>query len=132
MAGKDKDFNIPTIIKVNDSLGNEYIIKDGRAGESLTIIDPVTKQKKVFYLGDKFSLNLILDPSFSEDSYELIWQQKEGIEILDNGKRINVTITNQLRGESVIAMCKLVTKNEWHRFWGYDQQLFVNFKALPH
>lgn len=132
MAGKDKDFNIPTIIKVNDSLGNEYIIKDGRAGESLTIIDPATKQKKVFYLGDKFSLNLTLDPSFSEDSYNLIWQQKEGIEILDNGKRINVTITNQLIGESAFAMCKLVTKNEWHRFGGYDQQLFVNFKALPH
>ena len=50
--GKDKDFNIPTIIKVHDSLGNEYFVKDGRAGENLIIIDPKTQQKKTFYCGE--------------------------------------------------------------------------------
>ena len=129
--GKDKDFNIPTIIRVNDSLGNEYLIKDGRAGENMTIIDPNTMQKKVFYLGEKFNLNLTLDPSFTEDTFSLNWQNKEGIEILDNGKRINVTITNNLIGEDVLLICRLVTNNEWHRFSGYDQQLLIKFKALP-
>ena len=129
--GKDKDFNIPTIIKVNDSLGNEYLIKDGRAGEALTIMDPNTKQKKVFYYGEKFSLNLTLDPSFAEDTYSLIWNNKDGIEILNNGKKINITITNKLIGEDVLLMCRLVTNNEWHRFLGYDQQLLIHFKSLP-
>ena len=88
-------------------------------------------QKKVFYLGEKFNLNLTLDPTFTEDTFSLNWQNKEGIEILDNGKRINVTITNNLIGEDVLLICRLVTNNEWHRFSGYDQQLLIKFKALP-
>ena len=129
--GKDKDFNIPTIIKVHDSFGNEYFVKDGRAGENLIIIDPKTQQKKTFYFGEKFNLNLTIDPSFAENTYSLNWTSKEGIEVLDNGKRVNVTITNKLIGEDVLLICRLVTNNEWHRFLGYDQQLLIKFKALP-
>lgn len=133
MAGKDKDFNIPTIIRVNDSLGNEYLIKENEilSFQSIDIIAPDSKQKKVFYLGEKFSLNLTLDPSFSEDSYTLNWSPKQGIEILDNGKRVDVTITKDLIGERSSITCKLITTNEWHKYPGYDQQLLITFKALP-
>ena len=133
MTGKEKEFNIPTIIRVNDSLGNEYLIKENGilSFQSINIIDPDSKQKKVFYLGEKFSLNLTLDPSFSEDSYTLNWSSKQGIEILDKGKRINVTITKDLIGEKSSITCKLVTTNEWHKYSGYDQQLLITFKALP-
>ena len=133
MTGKEKEFNIPTIIRVNDSLGNEYLIKENGilSFQSIDIISPDSKQKKVFYLGEKFSLNLTLDPSFSEDSYTLNWSPKQGIEILDNGKRVDVTITKDLIGERSSITCKLITTNEWHKYPGYDQQLLITFKALP-
>ena len=131
MTNQEKDFNIPTIIKVVDSLGNEYLIKEGRAGETLNIIDPNTNQKKTFFHNDKFSLDLTIDPSFDDTSYTLNWTPKNGMEVLNNGKKINVTITDTLIGDEVILWCRLITKNTWHRFLNYDQQLIVHFKALP-
>jgi hypothetical protein len=131
MNNQEKEFNVPTILRVVDSLGNEYLIKDGRAGEGLDIIDPITKQKKVFFTNDKFCLDLTIDPSFDDSSYTLNWTPKNGMEVLNNGKKINVTITDELIGEEVILLCRLVTKNKWHRFLDYDQQLIVHFRALP-
>lgn len=133
MKGKDKEFNIPTIIRVTDSLGNEYLIKenDTLTFQSISILDPESKQNKVFYAGEKFSLNLTLDPSFSEDSYTLNWGPQKGIEISENGKRADITITNELIGERNVIWCNLVTTNEWHKYHGYDQQLLFTFKALP-
>ncbi len=98
----------------------------------MTIIDPSTNKMKVFYLGDKFSLYLTLDPSFPEDSYTLKWSVEDGVEIVNNGKQINVTITNKLIGETRYLFCQLITNNEWHRWSGCDQQLVVQFKAIPH
>jgi len=131
MTNQEKEFNIPTIIKVIDSLGNDYQIKDGRAGEKLTIIDPKTKQLKTFFNGDKFSLDLTIDPSFEDSTYILDWNQKNRIEVLNNGKRINVTITEELIGDEVILWCRLITINKWHKYLEYDQQLIIHFRALP-
>lgn len=131
MTNQDKDFNIPTIIKVIDSLGNEYLIKEGRAGERLDIIDPNTNKKKNFFHNDRFSLDLTIDPSFDDSSYTLQWTPKNGMDVLNNGKKISVTITDELIGDEVILWCRLVTKNKWHRYQSYDQQLIVHFKALP-
>ena len=133
MTGKEKEFNIPTIIRVNDSLGNEYLIKEDGiiSWQTINLLDPDNKQKKVFYLGEKFSLNLTLDPSFREDPYTLKWSSKPGIEISDDGKRVDVTITKDLIGERSCIICNLVTTNEWHKYNGYDQQLIITFKALP-
>jgi hypothetical protein len=131
MTNQDKDFNIPTIIKVTDSWGNEYIIKEGRAGEGLDIIDPITGKKKIFHHNDRFSLDLTIDPSFEDDSYSLNWTAQNGLEVLNDGKKINVTITDELIGDEVVLWCTLVTKNTWHRYLHYDQQLIVHFKALP-
>lgn len=131
MTNQEKEFNIPTILKVVDSLGNEYQIKDGRAGETLNIIDPNTGMMRVFYLGDQFSLELTLDPSFEESSYRLSWMPQRGMEVLNDGKKIIVTINENLIGDEVILWCTLVTTNSWHRYLNYDQQLIVHFRALP-
>lgn len=130
MTNQQKEFNVPTIIKVTDSLGNVYILKEGRAGENLDIVDPVTKQRKVFFLSDTFSLELTIDPSFEDSSYSLQWTPRSGLQVVNSGRKINVLITNELIGEEVVIWCRLVTTNEWHRYLNYDQQLMVHFKAL--
>lgn len=133
MTGQDKEFNVPTIIRANDSLGNEYIIKeDNFPWVSIEIGNPEREEKQVFYSGEKFSLTLTIDPSFDKNTYTLEWDKSDGVEVVNNGEQINVTITNKLIGERVILTCKLITTNEWHRYSEYDQQLLVRFKALPH
>lgn len=126
-----KEFNVPTIIKVTDSFGNESIPADMAETIIYRINDPETKKPKVLYLGDRFSLTLEMDPSFPETDYHLEWLNREGIEILDNGKKINVTIGNKLIGENVLIGCNVVSHNDWHRYGDHDQTLILQFKALP-
>lgn len=130
--GMGKEFNIPTIIKVTDSLGNEYVEKEGINGTIfIHVIDPKDNSPKIFYLGEKLSVNLIIDPSFSEDSYSLVWHVKNGVEVLDGGKRVNIKITNELIGENVYISGKIITNNQWHKYYGYDQAVTICLKALP-
>lgn len=130
--GMEQEFNIPTIIKVTDSLGNEYVCKEGINGTIfIKIANPVDKSPKTLFLGDKISINLTVDPSFNDDSYSLIWDANSGIEIQDNGKKANIEIKHDLIGESVNIRCVLKTNNQWHRYYGYDQAIIISFKALP-
>ncbi len=131
MTNQEKEFNIPTIIKVVDSFGNEYLINDERDGERIYITNSITNQLRVFYYGDKFSLELTIDPSFDDSSYRLEWVPVNGMQVLNNGKKINIIITDNLIGTEMIVWCRLIANNKWHRYINYDQQLIVNFKALP-
>lgn len=129
----EKEFNVPTVIKISDSLGNEYIPKnDSSIGSDLIqLIDPATKQPKIFYLGDSFSVTLEIDPSFPPDEYDINWHKTEGVEILENGRKITVTINNNLIGENSHISSEIVSHEPWHRFRNYDHRIFVKFKALP-
>jgi hypothetical protein len=126
-----KQYNTPNIIKVNDSLGNEYHIVEGRARARINIVDPNTSKMKLFHFGEKFILWLIMDPSFDESEYRLEWTKKHGIEISEGGKKIVITINEELVGEEVVLFCRVISSKKWHRYLGYDQQLIVHFTGLP-
>ncbi len=128
-----KEFNTPSILKVTDSLGNERISNgnDPNGILSITLIDPNSKQQKRFCKGDRFSISLEMDSSFAPDDYEIKWIYKEGMEILENGRKIIVTIGDKLIGENCSLMCSIISHNTWHRFNDYDHRLLVFFKAIP-
>lgn len=132
MNKQDKEFNVPTILSISDSLGNQYLSKDSSDEIiSITLIDPSTKQTKALEFGDSVTINLEIDPSFPEDSYDLKWNKCENLEIYENGRKINFTIGNELVGERKSLCCRVISKKPWHRYGKYDQTLLVYFKALP-
>ena len=128
-----KEFNIPTVLKVMDSLGNEYLPENKAevGADVIKIIDPATKQGKVFYSGDKFSVTLEIDPSYPTTDYTINWDKNEGVEILEGGKKINLTIGNELIGEDILIACNVISNHPWHRFNKYDHKIILKFKALP-
>lgn len=129
----EKEFNIPTVLKVTDSLGNEYLPENKAEAKAdvIKIIDPATKQSMVFFSGDKFSVTLEMDPSYPSTDYTINWNKKEGVEILEDGKKINVTIGNELIGEDILIACSVISNKPWHRFNNYDHKIILRFKALP-
>lgn len=126
-----KEFNVPSIIKVTDSFGNEFIPTTSGEIFSVTILDPATKKPKVLYVGDKFSVTLEIDPSFADTDYRLEWTKKDGVEIVDGGKKVNVTVGNALVGENTCLVCRVISDKDWHRFGSNDHSLLLQFKALP-
>ncbi|WP_299671998.1 hypothetical protein [uncultured Polaribacter sp.] len=132
MTNKNKTFNVPTIIKAIDSLGNEYILSKETVVQHITILGVSDNSMKKFSLGEKFSIEITTDPSFEDSEFTLKWKNINGVEVLNNGKKVNITISNELIGIRSIVNCILTSKNEWHRESNaYDQNVMFTFSALP-
>ena len=126
-----KEFNVPSVMRITDSFGNENIYSDNPQIARHILTDPSSKDPKTLYMGDQFTINIEMDPSFPESEYQINWHKKEGLEILDNGRKIVATIGNALIGEAVELIGTVISNKEWHRFGSYDQLVVINFKALP-
>ncbi len=126
-----KEFNVPSIIKVRDSLGNEKVINHDNETVIYQLKDPETKLPKTLYRGDKFSITIEIDPSFPTTDYDIKWYAKDGMEILNEGRTVNFTIGNRLIGEDVGVSAELISHEDWHRWGRYDQFFILKFKALP-
>jgi len=135
MTNQNKDFNVPTIIRVNDSLGNEYNIVEGRRGERVDIVDTTTGEINVFHEGDTLSIELTMDPSFAENEYSIEWpmstDKQRYVEITEAGKKVTIKIEGPNIGEEVVFFCRVVSNKNWHRYTNYDQQLIFHFTAHP-
>lgn len=126
-----KDFNVPSILKISDSFGNESIPSNNPHVAIHNITVPGSKELKSLHMGEQFSVSLEMDPSFPDTEYQIKWHKTEGVDIQDNGKKIVVTIGYNLIGEKVSLIGSVISNNEWHRFGKYDQLITIDFKAVP-
>lgn len=120
MKGKEKMWNVPTIIKITDSLGNEH---DKRHN----------KVDHIFYVGDSYTLTAEIDNSFSPDEYTIRWLNMLGQEYsgTTNLHQISLTFTNRHVGEHLSIRCLVSSKKDWHRHNFCDDEKSVNMTVLP-
>ena len=120
MKGKEKMWNVPTIIKLTDSLGNDLREKYNR-------LTPI------FRVGDTYSLTVEIDNSYSPEEYTIKWLMLEGIEYPDtrNKTHISLTFTNNLVGEDKYIRCRIISTKEWHKHSFYDDEISVIMTVLP-
>lgn len=128
--GKQTEYNVPNIIKINDSLGNEYFLNKNVSFEMIEIKDDNNLHE--FEIGDKYSVWLTLDPSFERERYIFCWSAENGTKLqVNNLDRIDLVLDESLVGERQAIYCTLKSNNNWHRYRGYDQQFAIVFKVLP-
>lgn len=79
IKGDERMFNTPNAIKLNDSLGNEYYLNKDKSFELIEIRKSGSNDLYQFYLGERYSAWLTLDPSYSEAEYSLtgMWNVEE-------------------------------------------------------
>ena len=120
MKGKEKMWNVPTIIKLTDSLGNDLREKYNR-------LTPL------FHVGETYSLTVEVDNSYSPDEYTIKWITAEGVEYPDtrNKTHISVTFTNNFVGEDKYIRCMITSTKEWHKHSFYDDEKSVIMTVLP-
>lgn len=132
MTNQEKEFNIPTIIKASDSLGNEYYFENGGSQREVIIENPKTHQMMVFHSRDIFSFEITVDPSFDQSNYTIEWHPlKNGLQVLNDGKKIVISMTNEFIAERVIIFCTITSNSSWHKYGYYDDQIYLSFKVLP-
>ncbi len=124
--GQERMWNIPCIIRATDSLGNELHPSDRTSKDFYFKID------QPFYVGDKYSIQVEIDPSFTPESYTIHWIVR-GFERKDylNMTKFDISFSPKEVGETVLIECKIISNKEWHRHYGYDDELIIFTTVLP-
>lgn len=129
--GQQQQYNVPNIIKINDSLGNEFYLNKNINFELISIKDKDGSLYE-FEVGERYTVWLTLDPSFDKQEYQFRWTVENGSMITPNNlDHLDIIINEKLVGENQAIYCTLISNKNWHRYRGYDQQFAIAFKVLP-
>jgi hypothetical protein len=120
------EYNVPTIIRITDSLGNvltatppNFITGDFSA----TPLRP----------GDCFSIEAEIDPTFERSGYrvKLKWSGQSRDERHEDSERAIIHIENRHVREAFDVQCMVISTREWHKFGDFDDFARIRYKVLP-
>lgn len=126
--GKEKMYNVPTIIRIIDSLGNEFNTNQisrnstGRghcdASESYEIRS-----------GDKLTIEASIDPAFDESTYSVSWLFKNN---WHDGNKIVLELDDSCVRIDFTLYCKVISNvNDWHRCGDVDDSVGITYRVFP-
>lgn len=123
-TGVDKMWNVPSILRIVDSLGNQ-IMHDGGAMGSTYSLENIHQ----FNVGDTYKLSIEIDPSYSEDQYDVCWKFMD--QRSDNKKEFTITFTESHITAYELVDCRISSKKSWHKYNGFDDRFFLSIAVLP-
>lgn len=128
-----KEFNVPLVLSIRDSLGN---ISSGQAlrGNSDNNIWVCFDENSNKYLrpGDTLRIEVEVDQSFEPDDYYVEWSSNTPwYEVAPKGNSVEIKLTEKQVGAKFLVICKVISKNSWHRLGDKDDELDILYKVLP-
>lgn len=134
VLGKDKDYNVPVILRMKDSIGHDLIREDSQHLWELHCYG-YSAPKISLRSGDEYKLWLEVDSSFDSSFYEIRWVVKQDYTTIINkgtGSIIQFTLTNKNVSYAPEIVIELTTKRDWHRFHEIDDRVVLHFeRVLP-
>ena len=126
-----QDYNVPLIIKYSDSFGN-VLYRNQFHGDSFfggKYIDFSSKKEFTLRPGDKISMEVEIDPTFSNNEYTIEWSHF--IKDQTGSNQLTYTIEVKDVGEAFSLRCSILSNKVWHKHQRFDDMLVVKFKVLP-
>jgi len=121
--GKEKMWNVPTILRATDSDGNVlYTNSDG-----------VVKIHPHFHVGDTYTVYIEIDPSFVPSEYAIRWLKNDSMSIPEyaNNASCTVTFSNSDVSESWSLICEVTSNKDWHKKGDCDDWLRLTVTVYP-
>ena len=126
--GEEQMWNVPRIIKIKDSFGNVFENpSDSRyGGSNFSIRQPLN-------VGDTYSVEIEVDPSFNENDYCIKWQHSifTNNTEFENKKKYTHTFTVKDVSKSFSIQCKIIQNKDWHKYSTYDGEISLSLTVLP-
>lgn len=125
--GEEKVWNVPRIIRIKDSFGNVFENpRDGILGQTIFMI------KNEMHCGDVYSIEIEIDAAFKEDEYQIKWgMSNHNCNEFDNSTKFTIKFDINDVSEKNYINCKLISKEEWHKYRNYDNKIAIGFTVLP-
>jgi len=130
--GKEREYNVPTIISISDSQGNRVFREDSQHLWSIISLSSQQRERNPDVLsnalvtnlrsGDYYELQIEIDESFPEDSYIIDWKITLNYRTIFSGhnKNIRITITDKMVSYRPVIYIKLITNKNWHKYASLD------------
>lgn len=118
--GRERMWNVPTIIKMTDSLGNQFF-------------EQHNKINHIFYVGDTYMIDAEIDSSFPSDSYSIRWLRRSGHPFSgsSDAPHFAITFSDEDVNQSLSIRCLVTSNKPWHKMDYCDDEMSVNFTVLP-
>lgn len=134
MKNVEKKYNVPTIIKVTDSLGNIfYSSQIQRNSTGRGICETRSNENNILYTGDRISIEVDIDSSFDKNDYTINWifDKKESSTFEEDFNKITITIENQHVRTDFCIYCIIISKEDWHRCGDVDDSVGIMYEIAP-
>lgn len=122
--GEESVWNVPQIIKFTDSNGYENNKFDYKNFEE------IFETGHIFYVGEKYQIELVVDPSFDSSEYEIEWKLL-GNENKYRESKFSVEFDDKHVSQNVYIYCTVISKKEWHRHKFHDHKIAIKIQVLP-
>ena len=117
-AGKEREYNVPFFVKVEDSLGR-CGYRDETKLEKLSL----PHERINLRPGDEYRVWVEVDGSFPEDFYEITWWMDD--KKVGTGKTFVFKATVDMVASIQFVYCNLKTKRPWHKYRSHDDSFSI-------
>ena len=124
--GESKKYNVPNIVRINDSLGNEFYPNNRKINEIIYIGSQ--KNKHEFNCGEDYSIWVTMDPTFEPNEYVVEWDINGS---KTKGLKLNYIFSEEDVSETAFIRIRIVSNKKWHKYKFYDQSVSLAFRVLP-
>lgn len=121
-------FNVPYAIRLNDSLGNEFLLRNNESPE-IVWIKNVNGEVAKFNVCEQYSLWVTMDPSFEKDDYRVSWSING--KVISTDTMVCFEMTEEMVGEKIALTFQVVQNKKWHKFTIEDQRVLIWFCVVP-
>lgn len=124
------EYNVPKVVRVFDSLGNEVYRDQLQESNSGVFWQRVNRLQ--LRPGERIRFDIEVDSSFSEDEYTLSWSGPN-LNFVDfkNKPYVDFEIENKHVNQNFILACKIKSNKDWHRLHDCDDKIHISFTILP-
>lgn len=127
--GMEKMFNVPMIIKVSDSLGNQFWDSQISRNETGRGYCSPREPLNIITTGEPFSIEAEIDPSFAESTYSVAWLFKNK---WHDGKKLTVMLDESDVRMDFTLYCRVISnQHSWHRCGDVDDSIAIVYKVVP-
>ena len=132
-VNKQQDYNVPTIIKISDSLGS--VFHDSQITRQKTgqkgLINQTKNQNKWLRVGETLTIEAVIDSSFTEKDFIIQWKCLGNPKYSCQGDKFIRRLTNSEVHETLNIICTVTSNQSWHRFGNIDDSVTLIYKVLP-
>lgn len=125
--GEEQKYNVPNIVRINDSLGNEFYPQNDKSSEVVYIQDG--EKLHQFNYGENYSIWVTMDPSFDCEEYDVIWSMHS--KKIAESLKFNIKFKEEDVSQECCIELKVISKKRWHKYNLWDQRILIAFGVLP-